>query len=499
MKNQVQLITYIDRLSGGGIAALASLLQGPLAGLFGCVHLLPFFYPIDGADAGFDVIDHTTVDPKLGAWNDLRRLGDDFDLMADLIVNHISSQSPQFIDFSHKGTASPYASMFLTYDRVFPHGATEADLLRIYRPRPGLPLTYATFENGEKHLLWTTFTSQQIDIDVTHPQGQAYLEAILRQFQSAGIKAIRLDAVGYAVKKAGTSCFMTDDTFAFIAQLTEQAHDHGMEVLVEVHSHYQKQVEIARHVDWVYDFALPPLVLHALHQADAEPLAEWLRVRPRNAITVLDTHDGIGIIDAGADAEGTPGLLAPQALDQMVEAIHLASNGESRQATGAAANNLDLYQINCTYFDALGRDPVRYLIARALQLFVPGIPQIYYVGLLGTTNDMQLLARTGVGRDINRHYYVQGEVETALMTPMVQQLVALIRLRNSHPAMNGTFSFSLAEKHRLTLVWRLEQQHLQLTVDLAAPSATVEFTPLAVFPGNTLHLDAASLATKESL
>jgi sucrose phosphorylase len=81
----------------------------------------------------------------------------------------------------------------------------------------------------------------------------------------------------------------------------------------------------------------------------------------------------------------------------------------------------------------------------------------------------------------------------------VQQLVALIRLRNSHPAMNGTFSFSLAEKHRLTLVWRLEQQHLQLTVDLAAPSATVEFTPLAVFPGNTLHLDAASLATKESL
>ena len=175
--------------------------------------------------------------------------------MADLIVNHVSSQSPQFQDFSESGASSPYAGMFLTYDRVFPQGATEAELLRIYRPRPGLPFTYSTLRNGEKRLLWTTFTSQQIDIDVTHPRGREYLGAILERFQAAGIRAIRLDAVGYAIKKPGTSCFMIPETFDFIAELTSRARSLGMEVLVEVHSYYKQQVDIARRVDWVYDFA----------------------------------------------------------------------------------------------------------------------------------------------------------------------------------------------------------------------------------------------------
>ena len=179
MRNQVQLITYVDRLTGGGLEDLKGLLQGPLAGVFGGAHLLPFFPPIDGVDAGFDPIDHTQVDPRLGTWKDLQSLGSNVELMADLIVNHASSLSPQFQDFSRSGLSSPYSGMFLTFDSVFPKGATEADLLRIYRPRPGLPFTYASLENGDKHLLWTTFTPQQVDIDVNHPQGIAYLSAIL--------------------------------------------------------------------------------------------------------------------------------------------------------------------------------------------------------------------------------------------------------------------------------------------------------------------------------
>ena len=120
MKNQVQLIAYVDRLSGGGFRELQSLLSdGPLGGLFGGVHLLPFFWPIDGADAGFDPIDHTQVDPRLGSWDDVRALAERTDLMADLIVNHISSRSPQFTDFRKRGDASSYAFMFLTYGRVF--------------------------------------------------------------------------------------------------------------------------------------------------------------------------------------------------------------------------------------------------------------------------------------------------------------------------------------------------------------------------------------------
>src|SRR5690606_1526713 len=123
-----------------------------------------------------------------------------------------------------------------------------------------------------------------------------------------GVRAVRLDAIGYAIKKPGTSCFMIPETFDFIAALSARVHALGTEVLVEIHSHYEKQIEIARHVDWVYDFALPPLVLHAFAFRTARPLKEWLRVRPRNAVTVLDTHDGIGIVDIGAE-RGRPGLV----------------------------------------------------------------------------------------------------------------------------------------------------------------------------------------------
>ena len=497
MKNQVQLIAYVDRLSGGGFSELNSLLTGPLAGIFGGVHLLPFFTPIDGADAGFDPIDHTQVDPRLGTWADVRALGDTVEIVADLIVNHVSSSSPQFLDFSKNGTASRYAGMFLTFDQVFPQGAREAEILGIYRPRPSLPFTPVTLLSGEKKLLWTTFNPQQVDIDVRHSQAVAYLDSILVKFQAAGIKMIRLDAVGYAIKKPGTSCFMIPETFDFISELTAKARALGIEVLVEIHSYYQKQIEIARRVDWVYDFALPPLVLHALFQQDPRPLARWLAISPRNAVTVLDTHDGIGVIDVGADAGGNPGLLEPAQIDSLVETIHQRSRGQSRQATGAAADNLDLYQVNCTFLDALGGRESEYLIARALQFFAPGIPQVYYVGLLGGGNDMKLLARSGVGRDINRHYYQPEEIKTALASPLVHRQLELMRLRNTHPAFAGRMDVDVPADHQIAITWRLapwskanlrltaagqsystgrDQHWIKLLVDLSIPSARITGT-----------------------
>ena len=476
MKNQVQLISYIDRLSGGGIGDFIALLEGPLANLFSGAHLLPFFYPIDGADAGFDPIDHTQIDVRLGTWEDLRKLGHSLDLMADLIVNHVSSQSPQFQDFSTEGPSSKYADLFLTYDRVFPQGATEAELLKIYRPRPGLPFTYATLKNGHKRLLWTTFTSEQIDIDLDSKQGQEYIDSILKCFHRAGVKAIRLDAVGYAVKRAGTTCFMIPETFALIKDLSNRASSFSMEVLVEIHSHYRQQVQIAKMVDWVYDFALPPLILHALYTSDARPLYDWLLIRPRNAITVLDTHDGIGVIDVGADSDGNPGLLPPSAIDDLVKTIHNRSNGQSEQATGGAANNLDLYQVNCTYLDALGKDEKLYLIARAIQFFVPGIPQVYYVGLLGGTNDMELLARTKVGRDINRHYFTRAEVISALQTQLVARLMEMIRLRNSHPAFAGEFAARLKSQNQIEFEWQHLNDIIRLDVDFVRSRALIEYS-----------------------
>ena len=474
MKNQAQLITYADRLPGGTFRDLQRLLEGPFAGAFGGVHVLPFFLPIDGTDAGFDPIDHTQVDSRLGTWADVAALAARSDVMADVIVNHVSRHSPQFLDYEARGEASPFARLFLTFDRVFPDGAREPELAALHTPRPLLPFTKHTTARGTPALLWTTFTSDQIDIDVRHPEGRRYLAEVLSRLHAAGIRAIRLDAIGYAIKKAGTSCFMIPETFAFIADLTAQVHALGMEALVEVHGHHHDQIDVARRVDWVYDFALPPLMLHTMYTREVSQLIHWLEIRPRNAVTVLDTHDGIGVQDVDeAPQKNAPGLLDRQQIDSLVATIHERSRGGSRLASGGAASNVDSSQINCTFYDALGRRDADYLVARAIQCFVPGIPQIYYVGLLAGGNDIELLRRTGTGRDINRHRYTEEELRHELARPVVQAQLALLRLRSTHQAFQGTFHAAAPASGRLALAWRNGAEFARLEVNLSDVYANI--------------------------
>ena len=477
MRNQVQLITYVDRL-GGTVRGLTELLEGPLAGLFGGVHLLPFFTPFDGADAGFDPTDHSEVDPRLGTWDDVAELSRTVDVMADVVVNHMSADSAQFRDVLARGERSEFAGMFLTFEDVFPHGATERDLVRLYRPRPGLPFTDVTLADRSRRIVWTTFTSAQIDLDVRHPATVAYLQAILDRFAGARVRMARLDAVGYAVKTPGTSCFLTPETLQFVGDLQGWSAQRGIEVLVEIHAHYERQIAVAAEVDRVYDFGLSPLVLHGLLTGEAGPLQRWLEIRPTNAVTVLDTHDGIGVRDVARDPTDPrrPGLLTDEQIDDLVERIHENTGGQSRRATGAAASNVDLYQVNSTYYDALGRDDGAYLLARLLQLFAPGVPQIYYVGLLAGGNDMALLSSTGVGRDINRRSYQPDELEAALARPVVQDLLALIRFRNAHPAFGGTWDCSSRGDRELTISWRDGPHEAALAADLATASFEVSFT-----------------------
>ncbi len=276
---------------------------------------------------------------------------------------------------------------------------------------------------------------------------------------------------------------MIPETFDFIDYITQQAGALGIEVLVEIHSHYRRQIEIASQVDRVYDFALPPLVLHGIYNHTGRYLKQWLEISPRNAVTVLDTHDGIGMIDIGADSsepQGCPGIIPSEELDALVEKIHTNSGGQSRLASGAAASNLDLYQINCTFFDALGRNDNDYLLARAIQFFAPGVPQVYYVGLLAGENDMNLLGKSGIGRDINRHNYTLEEIDRAIKRPVVQLLFELIRFRNQHPAFNGSFSMPETPDSMITLRWDNGDDWAMLKVDFASDSYSISNSPLVM-------------------
>ena len=470
----MQLITYPNRL-GRDLPELNTVLNDELMGLFDAVHLLPFFQSIDGADAGFDPEDHTQVDARVGAWSDVETLAATHRVMADVIVNHVSVDSDAFKDVVSRGSTSPHWPLFMRQDSIFPEHASPAELDSIYRPRPGAPFTCITLADGREIPFWTTFSADQIDIDVESPAGRAYLSSVLAQFAKAGIKEVRLDAVGYAIKRRGTSCFMLPETFEFIRQLSSEAAQIGMSVLVETHSHYETQMDIAAHVDLVYDFALPPLILHALFNADARPCKRWLKMAPRNCITVLDTHDGIGIIDAAADGE-RPGLLNPEQITSLVERIHANTNGDSRRASGYAADNLDVYQVNSTYYAALGSNDLDFLLARAIQFFCPGEPQIYYVGLLCGHNDNDLVAATGVGRDINRHYYSRRELRQELARPVVQRLLELIQVRQSSRAFAGTFSMPASEGHCLHLRWDAASERAELLVDLKLREARITVT-----------------------
>lgn len=477
MRKGVQLIAYADRLAGD-IAGISSLLDNELAGLFSGVHILPFFHPVDGSDAGFDPIDHTRVDRRLGGWRQISELAADYCVMADLIVNHVSAESPQFADVRHQGRASQYWNLFLRKTDLFPDSEDESviaeEVRRIYRPRPGRPFTTIRLDDGTQYDFWTTFSEKQLDINVEAPAGKAYLRSILEKFAAAGIREIRLDAAGYAIKRRGTSCFMLPETFDFIGALSAQACALGINTLVEIHSHYKTQIAIATQVDRVYDFALPPLVLHSLYTANAAALKRWLAIAPRNCVTVLDTHDGIGIIDIAREGE-LKGLLADGEVDELINKIHDKTADASRKASGHASSNLDVYQVNTTYYDALGRDDCDYLIARAIQFFAPGTPQVYYVGLLAGENDLDLVARTGVGRDINRHYYTSDEIREALKRPVVARLIDLILIRNRSDAFGGVFEIRQSPAHELVMRWDNGNAYAQLNVDLVKRQATIVY------------------------
>ena len=477
-RNQVQLITYPDSL-GGDLQALDEVLSGPLSGLFGGVHLLPF-YP-SSADRGFSPITYRKVDPAFGTWDDVRRLGARFDLLADLMVNHISRRSPYFVDFARHGRASAYADMFITLDKVWPSGEPlQADVQRIFLRRPEHPFTDVTIEEtGKTERLWATFGGgvetprppEQIDLDVTSPLAQQFLKETLRHLQQQCIRIVRLDAVGYVIKKAGTSCFFIEpELFEFLDELRAYAQSLGLTLLPEIHAHHTWQARLAAHGYWVYDFVLPLLVLHTLVTQSSVALQTYLARCPRKQFTMLDCHDGIPVQPDLDDI-----LTTAESKAVVERLLQRGANLSRLHAWEKREGDFDAHQVNITYYSAVGSDDDAYMAARAIQLFAPGVPQVYYVGLLAGENDNAAVAQTGERRAINRHNYTLVEIEAAIDKPVVQRLLRLIRFRNTFPAFKGRVTVRATPADRISLVWEDGESNCVLDVDLNTCRARVTY------------------------
>ena len=464
------ILVYAERV-GGNLKEIEKLLAGELRDFDG-IHVLPFFHPYDGDDAGFDPIDHKIVDPRLGSWEDFKRISETHELTADLIVNHASNLSPEFLDWQQKGEASDYNGMFLTFDTVFPNGGSEAEITSFYRPRPGFPFT-AYEVAGKRRLVWTTFMPSQVDIDIKHERGMDYLKQVLEALKSGGVKVVRLDAVGYAVKTPGTDSFMTKETLEFVEEITELIHSYGMRVLVEVHAHYTQQLEIAPLVDLIYDFQTAPLLLHSFFTGTVDRLENWFKLRPNNCLNVLDTHDGYGVIDGGPIG-GRPGLITQEEMAHIFKVAEQNTGGHSAIASVVPQWFTLPHQINATLPNIVN-DDVAYVIMRAVQFFLPGEPQVYYVGLFNGMDDRELFAKTGQGRDVNRHNYTPEEIQEALKQPVTQAIIALARLRK-HPAFEGQFSFRVLSEDSMELSWTKGEDVLTLSFETSSPNFKISST-----------------------
>ena len=467
MKNQVMLITYPDSF-GRNLKEVKEMVDTYFKEEINSIHILPF-YPSSG-DRGFAPIDYSRVSEEFGTWDDIEALGSEYELMFDFMINHLSRRSPQFRDFLQKHDASKYADMFLRFKKFWSNGEPtkeQVDLLN--KRKPCVPCEVVQFADGTEEKIWCTFDSEQMDLDLRSQVTWDYVEETLKSLIRHGAAQIRLDAFAFATKKENTSCFFLEpEIWEMMARIQSILDESGTPMLPEIHSHYTIQQKIADHGYAVYDFVLPVMVLHTLYAKESGRLKHWLAICPRRQQTTLDTHDGIGTIDV-------EGLLSQEELDQVIAQTEKYGANFKWHYTSDTIGKQVVYQINCTYYSAVGEDDNRYLLARAIQFFTPGIPQVYYVGLLAGENDYELMNRTNYPRNISRHNYTMDEIREQVKKPVVQKLKKLMRFRNGYPAFDGELVIEPTDNSCLYLTWIKDQWKTSLKADLNTEAFMVTY------------------------
>lgn len=468
VENKIMLITYADSM-GDNLKDLKEVLDRYFKEAVGGVHILPF-YP-SSADRGFAPLTYREVDPKFGDWDDIKALEKNYYLMFDFMVNHISKQSKFFKDFQQHKDDSKYSDFFIRYKDFWENGeptAEEVDL--IYKRKPRAPYIDVEFEDGTSEKIWCTFAEEQLDLNIKSEVVRDFIKESLEFLAEKGASIIRLDAFAYAIKKAGTSCFFIEpDIWELLDYCKEILAEKNVEILPEIHEHYSIQLKIAEKGHPVYDFSLPMLLLHSIYSSTSKRLRAWLKKAPANQYTTLDTHDGIGVVDV-------KDLMTDQEIEETREMLYKQGSNVKKVYSSEAYDNLDIYQINCTYYSALGNDADSYLLARAVQFFAPGIPQVYYMGLLAGKNDIELLEETKVGRNINRHYYSKSEIEAEVKRPVVQKLIKLMEFRNSYPAFAGDYIIHDSEnEEELKISWKKEEAEAHLKVNFSNNSFEIKY------------------------
>lgn len=465
---------YPDSM-GENLSFAADFLSLPVVkAAFSDFYILPSLFHSD-LDRGFSVIDYD-LDENLARPEDLKKIkGIGINLKLDFVLNHLSVNSPQFQDLLLKGKNSEYYDFFIPWNDFWSDCGqmTEEGYIQpkkeytdiMFFRKPGLPILTVEFADGTRAPFWNTFYQEkkinpdgslsykgQMDLNIKSTKVQEFYKETLKKLASYGTKILRLDAFAYAPKSVGAKNFLNEpDTWDFLAQIQEWANPYGMTLLPEIHASYSEKIykTLSDKGYVVYDFFLPGLILDALETHDGQYLVSWANEIIENdikTVNMLGCHDGIPVLDL-------KGLVPEVRIEKLIETVK-SRGGFVKDLHGA--KNI-YYQINATYFSALGEDKAKMLLARAIQMFMPGKPQVWYLDLFAGKNDIEAMKRAGEGghKEINRTNITQDFVRTHFKDEIVEKQMQLLRMRNSFGAFSADAKIEISlEGSDLKIIWK---------------------------------------------
>jgi len=439
--SDVALITYADSIQKPGekpLVTLKGFLDRYLRDSVSIVHILPFF-PFS-SDDGFSVMDYLAVNESHGDWGDIEAIGEEFRLMADLVINHMSARSRWFENFRKR--VDPGKDYFF-------EGNPRDDLSAVVRPRTSPLLVPVQTDDGIHHV-WCTFSEDQVDLNFANPKVLEEFAGIIRQYLEHGITVFRLDAVAFLWKEPGTPCIHLQQTHELIKilRLLIEHHNPGAVVITETNVPNRENLTYfgnANEAHVIYNFSLPPLLINTLVTGDCRHLKTWLMSMPpaqmgTTYLNFIASHDGVGM-------RPTDGLLDEDEKQRLINTMESFGGKVSYRRTADGRDQP--YEINIALFDALkgtaesGADHwqmARYLCAHSVMLALEGIPAFYIHSLLATGNDLDRVEHTGRLRSINRSQWQLEDLEQTLADPVsphgqvFHELKRLIAIRRKQPA-----------------------------------------------------------------
>lgn len=401
-EHDVMLITYADTVRSkdqNPLATLQNFADKYLHGTIRNIHLLPF-YPWS-SDDGFSVIDYREVKPENGKWEDVRSLGKNFKLMFDLVLNHCSRESEWFKEFV--SGVQPARHYFLEID-------PKTDLSAVVRPRTSPLLTKTQTREGEKHV-WTTFSDDQVDLNWANPDVLFEFLDIILWYVAQGAKFLRLDAVAFLWKELGTDCIHHPHTHQMVALLRDFLEISAPDTIIITETNVPHQENISYFGDgdeahMVYNFTLPPLMLHCLLEENADELTAWAKdlSYPGRGMTYFNftaSHDGVGV-------RPLQGILSDEKINGLAKKVEEKGGMVSYRTLSDGSKSP--YELNITYFSALASEDLelsraRFLCSQTVALTLKGVPGIYFHSLTGSTNNLEGVKETGRARTINRAHW----------------------------------------------------------------------------------------------